>query len=175
MYTDASLEGWGAHCTSHMAQGSCPVQEQTLHINVLEMKAVFAMLFKHLRLRSSTNLSMDWAGKYLYAFPPLGVIPQVMSKLQSSKDCKLLLIAPYWPKAMVNPSSLAVTTSMVSAQTASDTQVSQESQILEPACILADNYRDGLDEEIQLRIDNPHGQSTSKVFSGKWEIFQKMV
>ena len=42
-------------------------------------------------------LSMDWAGKYLYAFPPNGVIPQFMTKLQSSLDGQLLLIAPYLP------------------------------------------------------------------------------
>jgi len=214
VYTDASMEGWGAHCSYHIAQGSWSAQERNLHINVLELKAVFnalkafvayltnkpvhvatdnttvvayinkqggtrswelcALLWRLLVWCRQKNivltarhipgclnviadqlsrkgqalhtewslhpdifrqicqqwgtpmidlfatrfnnklplfvspvpdpmclevdaLSMDWAGKFLYAFPPTGVIPQVMNKLQSSRDCKLLLIAPYWP------------------------------------------------------------------------------
>lgn len=214
IFTDASLEGWGAHCASQFAQGSWSPQEQSLHINVLEMKAVLNALqafsstlkgnlvqvatdnstvvayinkqggtkswelcallwrmliwcqrmeisltarhipgslnviadqlsrkgqalhtewslhpriFHDLCLRHGTPtidlfatrfnhklplfvspvpdplciqvdaLSMDWAGKFLYAFPPVGFIPQVLAKLMTSEECKLLLIAPHWP------------------------------------------------------------------------------
>jgi hypothetical protein len=42
-------------------------------------------------------ISMDWAGKYCYAFPPTAFIQQILNKLRLSPDCKLLLVAPYWP------------------------------------------------------------------------------
>ena len=46
LFTDASLTGWGAHCDDLTVSGSWPVHMQDLHINVLEMEAVFRAL-KH--------------------------------------------------------------------------------------------------------------------------------
>ena len=40
LFTDASLEGWGAHYHQHQASGLWSLEESTLHINILEMKAV---------------------------------------------------------------------------------------------------------------------------------------
>jgi hypothetical protein len=40
VFTDASLEGWGAHCSEHSAQGSWSLEQSNWHINLLEMKAV---------------------------------------------------------------------------------------------------------------------------------------
>ena len=40
IYTDASMEGWGAHMGEFMIQGTWSPQESKLHINVLELKAV---------------------------------------------------------------------------------------------------------------------------------------
>ena len=99
----------------------------------------------------------------------------VLQGLPAASDSSLLAnkAVVSGPKAVVNPPSVAASTSVVSAQTASVAQVSQEPPVLEPACLLAEESTGGLDEEIQRRIDNPHRQSTSKVYSGKWEIFQK--
>ena len=40
LFTDASLEGWGAHMEFLMASGFWPLELKSQHINVLEMKAV---------------------------------------------------------------------------------------------------------------------------------------
>ena len=44
IFTDASREGWGAHLNGHMARGSWSLPESKLHINYLELKAVFLAL-----------------------------------------------------------------------------------------------------------------------------------
>ena len=44
IFTDASKEGWGAHLNERMARGSWSVPESKLHINYLELKAVFLAL-----------------------------------------------------------------------------------------------------------------------------------
>ena len=44
IFTDASREGWGAHLNELTARGSWSVPESKLHINYLELKAVFLAL-----------------------------------------------------------------------------------------------------------------------------------
>ena len=44
IFTDASKEGWGAHLNEFTARGSWSVPESKLHINHLELKAVFLAL-----------------------------------------------------------------------------------------------------------------------------------
>ena len=44
IFTDASKEGWGAHLNEFTARGSWSVPESKLHINYLELKAVFLTL-----------------------------------------------------------------------------------------------------------------------------------
>ena len=44
IFTDASKEGWGAHLNEFTARGSWSVPESKLHINYLELKAVFLAL-----------------------------------------------------------------------------------------------------------------------------------
>ena len=46
MFTDASKEGWGAHLDEHIARGDWSLPESNMHINYLELKAVFLAL-KH--------------------------------------------------------------------------------------------------------------------------------
>ena len=47
IFTDASKEGWGAHLNERTARGSWSLPESKLHINYLELKAVFlALSFK---------------------------------------------------------------------------------------------------------------------------------
>ena len=43
-YTDASVQGWGAHCAHMITQGLWSIQQSKLHINVLELKAVLLAL-----------------------------------------------------------------------------------------------------------------------------------
>ena len=44
IFTDASNEGWGAHLNDHTARGTWSLPETKLHINHLELKAVFLAL-----------------------------------------------------------------------------------------------------------------------------------
>ena len=44
IFTDASKEGWGAHLKEHTAKGAWSLPESKLHINYLELKAVFLAL-----------------------------------------------------------------------------------------------------------------------------------
>ena len=44
IFTDASKEGWGAHLDEHTARGCWSTPESNLHINYLELKAVFLAL-----------------------------------------------------------------------------------------------------------------------------------
>ena len=44
IFTDASKEGWGTHLNKHTARGPWSLPESKLHINYLELKAVFLAL-----------------------------------------------------------------------------------------------------------------------------------
>ena len=44
IFTDASKEGWGTHLNEHTARGPWSLPESKLHINYLELKAVFLAL-----------------------------------------------------------------------------------------------------------------------------------
>ena len=50
IFTDASHEGWGAHCGQSLTRGSWPPSHEGWHINILEMKAVLLALQKFLPL-----------------------------------------------------------------------------------------------------------------------------
>ena len=41
LYSDASSSGWGAHLLDQNVSGVWSAQEKLLHINLLEMKALF--------------------------------------------------------------------------------------------------------------------------------------
>ena len=40
----------------------------------------------------------DWAGVVSYAFPPIALIPRVLSKIAQTTNCLTLLVAPWWPR-----------------------------------------------------------------------------
>ena len=44
IFTDASKEGWGAHLNERTARGTWSLPESKLHINHLELKAIFLAL-----------------------------------------------------------------------------------------------------------------------------------
>ena len=44
IFTDASIEGWGAHLHEHIARATWSPPGSKLHINYLELKAVFLAL-----------------------------------------------------------------------------------------------------------------------------------
>ena len=61
IFTDASKEGWGAHLNEHTARGTWSLKESKLHINYLELKAVFLALkeFQDLCLNKIVLIATD--------------------------------------------------------------------------------------------------------------------
>ena len=61
VFTDASKEGWGAHLNEFTARGTWSLPESKLHINYLELKAVFLALreFQHLCVGKMLLIATD--------------------------------------------------------------------------------------------------------------------
>ena len=61
IFTDASKEGWGAHLNEHTARGTWSLPETKLHINHLELKAVFLALkeFQNLFCNKTVLVATD--------------------------------------------------------------------------------------------------------------------
>ena len=61
IFTDVSKEGWGAHLNERTASGTWSLPESKLHINHLELKAVFLALkeFKYLCLNNIVLVARD--------------------------------------------------------------------------------------------------------------------
>ena len=61
IFTDASDQGWGAHLENMTVSGNWTSQEKTLHINVLELKAVKDSLsgLKKLSKQNSKHKNSD--------------------------------------------------------------------------------------------------------------------
>ena len=61
IFTDASKEGWGAHLDEHTARGIWSLPESKLHINHLELKAVFLALkeFRTLYYNKTVLIATD--------------------------------------------------------------------------------------------------------------------
>ena len=43
-------------------------------------------------------LTQEWSGLLVYAFPPISLIPRVLLKLSQTTACRMLLVAPSWPR-----------------------------------------------------------------------------
>ena len=43
-------------------------------------------------------MSISWNRVLGFAFPPIALIPRVLEKLSKAKNCRLILIAPRWPR-----------------------------------------------------------------------------
>ena len=61
IFTDASKEGWGTHLDEHTARGTWSLPESKLHINHLELKAVFLALkeFRTLCYKKTVVIATD--------------------------------------------------------------------------------------------------------------------
>ena len=50
------------------------------------------------RAAGTDALLQPWDNLQAYAFPPIAIIRRVLLKLRSSRNCELILIAPFWPQ-----------------------------------------------------------------------------
>ena len=69
IFTDASKEGWGAHLNEHTARGSWSLPESKLHINYLELKAVFIALIHPIQWTIALPLGQTSGKDVLYIIP----------------------------------------------------------------------------------------------------------
>ena len=53
--------------------------------------------YSHPQAWATDALRIPWEGLLAYAFPPLSLIPRVLSKIEQ-ESCRVLLIAPFWPR-----------------------------------------------------------------------------
>jgi hypothetical protein len=125
-------------------------------------------------------MSLSWDGMFAYAFPPFRFLLQVLLKIKQS-DCKIILIAPAWPKQAWFPELLLVlcqasktsfqTRSSVSVQGKSATykvRVSSSSRL----ATLGEGLRQkGFSEAATSHISKSVRQSTGIVYEAKWAIF----
>ncbi|XP_048250608.1 uncharacterized protein LOC125378710 [Haliotis rufescens] len=98
LYTDASGEGWGAHMDDATIQGKWSSQEKELHINCLEMRAIYLALTAWLdRLHhSSVKIATDHSTVVAYIQHQGGTRSQPLLKevtrlyaLVDSVSCKI--------------------------------------------------------------------------------------
>ena len=60
------------------------------------LQAYFSLVLDPQALASDA-MSQSWDGLQVYAFPPLGFIPNVLAKVRQSRNLEVTLVAPYWP------------------------------------------------------------------------------
>ena len=84
IFTDTSIEGWGAHLDEHTARGTWSLPGSKLHINYLELKAVF------LALKEFQDL---WSNKIVLVAPDNTTVVSYIDKeggMRSGPLCALL-------------------------------------------------------------------------------------
>ena len=72
--------------------------------------AVFCSPVPDPRAWAVDALLQQWDGLWLYAFPPLALIRQVLAKLRSSVRTSMILVAPLWPQQGWFPDLLQLAT-----------------------------------------------------------------
>ena len=104
LFTDASNSGWGAHVAHLEASGKWPVSHSGLHINLLELEAVFLALkaFKSFLQNKHTLISTDNTTVACYINKGGGVRSKSLSKkaedlLKWCHEHKIQVSAKYIP------------------------------------------------------------------------------
>ena len=53
--------------------------------------------YPHPQAWATDALQIDWNNMFTYAFPPISLLPMVITKIEQER-CLVLLIAPFWPR-----------------------------------------------------------------------------
>ena len=97
IFTDASKEGWGAHLNERTARGSWSLPESKLHINFLELKAVFIALIHGQTSKLLGNLAGSGCRSESSSNPERGLHPPLLDPAKTHKvsySHKLLCQSP---------------------------------------------------------------------------------
>ena len=129
-------------------------------------------------------LSLSWEHLNAYAFPPVSLLPQVVSKIRDQGCHRMILIAPGWPNmpwfwdlvdlSVQIPFTLPLTRDLVTQpfNGASSPEPSEsQSSCLAPRSSTIRKH--GFSEEVAARIEAPQRGSTRAVYKSKWTIFVK--
>ena len=102
IYTDVSLDGWGA------SYGNTPTR------GILELKATFLALKafvktknEHVKIMCDNTtaiscITIDWSGLKFYAFLLIAITSRVLSKI-SKDEAEGIIVVPYWPNQVWYP------------------------------------------------------------------------
>ena len=131
-------------------------------------------------------MSLSWENLDVYAFPPVSLLNQVISKVMDQGCHRMILVAPVWPNnehALVlgpgqpfSSDSIQAPSSKRSGDTVLQRPCSQESQQSESACLApraSAIQEQGFSDEVAVRIEAPQRHSTRAVYKSKWAIFVK--
>ena len=130
-------------------------------------------------------MNLSWENLDVYAFPPVSLFSQVVSKLVDQGCRRMILIAPGWPNMpwfwdLVNlsvqiPFKLPLQRDLVT-HSAFQRSCSQEYQQPEPTCLARRAsviQEQGFSDKVAARIEAPQRHSTRAVYKSKWAIFVK--
>ena len=126
-------------------------------------------------------LSLSWENLNVYAFPPISLLNQVISKVMDQGCYRMIPIAPGWPNMPWFWDLVTLSTQVPlipvtegSCATAFQRSSSQESQQSESACLAPRTsviQEQGFSDEVAARIEAPQRVSTRAVYKSKWAIF----
>ena len=163
IFTDASKEGWGAHLNECTARATWSIPESKLHINHLELKAVFLALKEFQDLCSNNKSGGEVTGLPLQ---------------QDHSDCtRVAQHALVWgsggnvqsdPSVSAQPAQVGISTIQPDS--------AQEPVKLELTCLAprATAIKEqGFSEAVAAKIEAPQRGSTRSVYEAKWTIFTK--
>ena len=195
IFTDTSKAWWGAHLNERTARGTWSLPESKLHINHLELKAVFLALpdsttnYHSLSRRSQTPRHGQWMHSVLGGCGPI-CLPTSSHLGQSSGEVTELPMQQNHTDctgvaqhALVLGSSGNVQSDpTVSAQpvkfsvSAIQPDPAQDPVKPEPSCLASRATaikEQGFSEAVAARIEAPQRVSTRSVYEAKWTIFTK--
>ena len=105
--TDAALTGWGAHCQGNKTGGPWTREESMLHINILELKAVYLALrtFTTMEKPSHIHFQIDNTCAIAYLLKMGGTKNQTMTKIAKEiwdylLSNKITITAEYLPSKL---------------------------------------------------------------------------
>ena len=122
------------------------------------------------------DLSMDWNHLHAYAFPPFILIPAVLEKIWQHQ-CRIVLIAPFWPQQQWFSELLLLLVSATNSNTLDSIQrkiCSSKPPISRPSRlgVIKQSIRDKkFSQNVADFVSRSRRTSTQKVYDAKWTIF----
>ena len=129
-------------------------------------------------------LSISWETLDVYAFPPVALLNQVVSKVMDQGCYRMMLIASGWPNmawflgsgGSVYTNPFPASAPQGSGDSTCQWPPTQESHQSKPTCMAPRAsiiQEQGFADEVAARIEAPQRSSTRAVYKSKWTIFVK--